>query len=188
MSPTTLSSARNAAGANNSPAVGVPLMPWRWDGDFLVPLRPKMAEQCMTINQVYPMVEHQHRSDKTHNHEFAWLAEAWKTLPENLADEYPTPEHLRKRALIQSGYYTETVIDVGSAAAALRVAVYARSEDQFAYVIVRGTYVVVRKAKSQSRRAMDRAEFQASKSAVLETVAAMIGVEPAELMGQTESA
>jgi hypothetical protein len=121
------------------------------------------------------------RSDKTHNHEFAWLNEAWKNLPEAMAERFPSSEHLRKRALIEAGYYDEKVIDVGVNAAALRVAAFARSEDEFAAVIVRGPVVVVRKAKSQSRRAMGAADFQTSKQAILEIVAEMIGVKPEDL-------
>jgi hypothetical protein len=122
------------------------------------------------------------RSEKTHNHEFGWLSEAWKTLPDHLADQMPTSEHLRKRALIDAGYYTEQIIDVGSNAAALRVAAYARGEDQFAYVVVRGPIVAVRKAKSQSRRAMGAADFQASKTAILDLISSWIGVAPADLL------
>lgn len=121
------------------------------------------------------------RSEVSHRHEFAWLREAWKNLPEHLAEHYPTPEHLRKRALIDAGFFNEQIIDAGSNAAALRVASYIRGEDDFALVIVRGPAVVIRKAKSQSRRSMDKDEFQASKQAVLETVSALIGVDPTDL-------
>ena len=68
------------------------------------------------------------------------------------------------------------IVDAGSNAAALRVASAFRSIDDFALVIVRGPAVVRRTAKSQSRRAMDAKTFQLSKTALLDTVAAMIGV------------
>jgi hypothetical protein len=128
--------------------------------------------------QVVLLEEVQERSEKSHRHEFAWLREAWKNLPESLADIYPTAEHLRKRALIQGGFYNETIVDAGTNAAALRVGAFARGEDEFAHVVVRGPLVVVRKAKSQSRRAMSPEEFKRSKEAVLQIVSAMIGVEP----------
>lgn len=131
--------------------------------------------------EVLMMAPVEERSIASHNHEFAWLKEAWVNLPENLAEQFPSTEHLRKRALIDAGFYTEQIIDAGSNAAALRVAAYARGEDEFALVIVRGPAVVVRKAKSQSRRAMGKEDFQASKQAVLDTVAAMIGVTPEAL-------
>lgn len=117
------------------------------------------------------------RSEKTHNHEFAVINEAWKTLPERLQADFPTSESLRKRALIECGYYTEELIDAGSQAAALRVAAYVRAKDQFAWVVTRGGIVVVRNAVSQSRQAMGAAAFQESKTKILEWVSDLIGVE-----------
>ncbi|HZH10599.1 MAG TPA: hypothetical protein VEZ24_09525 [Microvirga sp.] len=53
--------------------------------------------------------------------------------------------------------------------------------DEYSVVVVRGPIVVVRKPKSQSRRAMGKEEFQQSKQAVLEIVSNMIGVQPEAL-------
>lgn len=151
-----------------------------WDGESMVPAKwqAKLCDQQFVIGERYRMAPIEDRSETSHRHEFAWLREAWKNLPEKLAELYPSPEHLRKRALIDGGFYTEEVIDAGSNAAALRVAAYVRGHDEFAAVIVRGPAVVVRHAKSQSYRAMDKAEFQASKTSILEIVAEMIGVSP----------
>ena len=159
--------------------MGAPPSPMRWDGEALRPLPrfAKMADQHFVIGEIHLVAEIEERSEKAHRHEFAWLREAWLSLPESLADQYPTTEHLRKRALIDAGFYNEQIIDCGSQAAALRVASFARGEDDFALVITRGPLVVVRKAKSQSRRAMRPDEFQRSKTALMETVAAMIGVK-----------
>lgn len=168
----------------------MPALPYIWTGYAFEPLGGfrKAADREFVIGQVYRMEEVQQRSDASHRHEFAAIAEAWKNLPESLADLYPSPEHLRKRALIEGNYYNETIIDCGSKAAALRVAAFARSEDEFALVITRGTAVVVRKAKSQSRRAMSPAEFQASKEAVLGIVSAMVGVTADKLASEAENA
>lgn len=138
--------------------------------------------------EVLVMAPVEERSEVSHRHEFAWLHDAWMNLPEHLADQFPSKEHLRKRALIDAGFYNESIIDAGSNAAALRVAAFLRSKDDFALIIVRGPLVVERVAKSQSRRAMNKAEFQASKEAVLETVSAMIGVSPETLRHQPEAA
>lgn len=138
--------------------------------------------------KLYTLVPVEDRSTATHNHEFAWLAEAWRNLPEDLADQYPSVEHLRKRSLIQAGYYDEQIIDAGSNAAALRVAAAFRSREEFSLVIVRQVFVVIRTAKSQSRRAMDRKTFQESKSKIMDIVSQMIGVEPATLARETGKA
>lgn len=155
-----------------------------WNGEAMVPRSQRLADKAYTVGENYLLVTHEDRSTATHNHEFAWLKEAWLNLPENLADEFPTPEHLRKRALIDGGFYDQTIIDAGTNAAALRVASVIRAREEFSLVIVRGPAVVIRTAKSQSRRSMNKQEFQASKTAILEVVSNMIGVKPGELAGQ----
>lgn len=149
-----------------------------WQGDGFAPAGrywQASADQQLVVGERYFIEVRHERSAATHAHQFAWLHEAWSNLPERLADLYPTPEHLRKRALIDAGYYHETAVDCGSNAAAVRVAAMAHALDDFALAIVRGSTVLVRRAKSQSHRAMDRKEFQASKAAIMDTIAAMIG-------------
>lgn len=155
-----------------------------WNGEAMVPRSPRLADKAYTIGENYLLVTHEDRSTATHNHEFAWLKEAWLNLPENLSDQFPTPEHLRKRALIDAGFYDETVVDSGSKSAAVRVAAAFRQIDDFSLVFVRGVFVIRRTAKSQSRRSMNKQEFQASKTAIIEVVSNMIGVKPGELAGQ----
>jgi len=165
-------------------------MPYRWTGDAWVihPRFQRQADAAFAIGEVRMMVEVEERSEASHRQEFAWLKDAWLSLPERLADQFATAEHLRKRALIETGFYHETVIDCGTTASALRVASYARGEDDFAHVVTRGPLVVVRKAKSQSRRAMAKDEFQASKTAILEWVASLLDVAPTTLAKQSEAA
>lgn len=148
---------------------------FQWDGEVMRPRNPKRADAEYAVGEIYPLVPLEDRSPASHAHEFAWLREAWLQLPEPLADLYPTPEHLRKRALIDAGFYDETIIDAGTNAAALRVASAIRAREEFSLVIVRGPAVVIRTAKSQSRRAMQKEEFQASKTAIMEVIGAMIG-------------
>jgi hypothetical protein len=150
---------------------------FRWDGAAMVPRHPKIADREYAGGETYALVPHEDRSTATHNHEFAWLNTAWENLPETLADLFPTAEHLRKRALIDAGYYDETVVDAGSNAAALRVASAFRSREAFSLVIVRGPAVVIRTAKSQSRRAMKAREFQQSKTAIMEVIEVMVESE-----------
>lgn len=157
-----------------------PPLPCTWNGEAFVPLPriAKLADRHFCIGDEYTLVVEQPRSDASHNHEFAWLAEAWKQLPEDIAESYPSVEHLRKRGLIEAGYYNEQIVDAGSNAAALRVASAFRARDDFLLVIVRGPFVVIREAKSQSRRAMPGKEFQQSKTALMEVVANLISVSP----------
>jgi hypothetical protein len=160
----------------------------RWDGEGFVTLGRSRADadSAYVIGEVYRLGVIEERSFKSHAHEFAWLREAWQNLPEDLMDLYPSQEHLRKRALIEAGFYDETIIDAGSNAAALRIASTFRQRDDFCLVIVRGPVIVIRDAKSQSRRVMNKQDFQVSKTAMMEVIALMVGVTPGQL--QTERA
>lgn len=152
-----------------------------WDGESFTPANQHWANEAdrqFVVGERYSLVRHEDRSTATHNHEFAFLKEAWLQLPETLAEQFPTPEHLRKKVLIECGYYTETMVDAGSQAAALRVAAFMRADDDFAHIVTRGPFVVKRVAKSQSRRAMPRKEFQESKTKLMDFVSALIGVAP----------
>jgi len=165
--------------------MNAPPMIFRWDAEAEV-MRPlphfrKRANTTYVDECDYRLAPVEERSDISHRHEFAWLKEAWSNLPEAIADLYPSVEHLRKRALIEAGFYTEDIVDAGSNAAALRVSATVRHLDEFALVIVRGPAVVIRRAKSQSYRSMNREEFQASKDGIIGVVATMLGVTPAEL-------
>lgn len=166
----------------------IPPLAMTWDGEALRPRHPRRADQHLVVGQTYTLVEHQDRSQASHNHQFAWLAEAWRSLPETLADAIPSPEHLRKRALIETGWFDETLVDAGSQAAALRVAAFMRGSDDLAQIVTRGPLVARRVAKSQSVRAMGNAAFQKSKSDILGWVAGVLGVDPVTLSRQQEAA
>jgi hypothetical protein len=158
-----------------------PPIPFKWTGAAMVPLQPQRAERFFEAGNRYVMVEVADRSQASHKHEFAWLREAWMSLPENLAERFPTAEHLRKWALIRAGYSDSHTITCSSKAEALRLAAFIRPIDEFAVVIVQGPTVTRFTAKSQSRRAMGVADFQRSKDLIMEIIAKMIGVEVAEL-------
>lgn len=165
-----------------------PPMYFQWDGEAMHPRSPRAADQHFTIGQFYRLVEEEERSGISHRHQFAFLREAWRNLPEVLAAQYPTPEHLRKRALIMAGWYDEEIIDAGSNTVAVRIASLARQYDDFALISVNDALVIIRRAKSQKTNAMNKEDFQASKTAVLEIVSDLIGVTPDELARQSEAA
>lgn len=76
-----------------------------------------------------------------------------------------------------------------SGAEAIRWAANLRKEvDEYALVIVERSVVRVMKAKSQSRKAMAKADFQASKTAILEWVAGLLDVAPETLARVKEAA
>jgi hypothetical protein len=153
-----------------------PPLAFFWDGESFTPAQPRRADQHYVVGETYWLAPYEPRSTASHNHFFASVADAWKHLPETLADQYPTPEHLRKKMLIKAGFRDERSIVCASKAEAQRVAAFIRPVDDYAMVIVRDTVVMHLTAKSQSYRAMGAADFQASKTAVFDEIAEMIGV------------
>jgi hypothetical protein len=117
----------------------------------------------------------------SHRHYFSCIAEVWQNLPPAAAERFASPEHLRKWALVKAGFRDERSFVCASKAEALRLAAFLRPVDEFAVVSVNGAAVVMLTAKSQNLRSMDRKTFGASKNAVLEVLADLIGVSPAQL-------
>lgn len=154
---------------------------FEWSGEAMIPLHPRRADKTFVVGQRYSLVQHEDRSEASHRHEFAWLREAWQSLPEHLSERFPTEKHLRKWALIRAGYSDSHTITCRSKAEAVRVAAFIRPIDEFAVVIVQGTTVTRFTAKSQSKRAMGAKEFYESKERIMEVVARMLNVEPQEL-------
>ncbi|CDP50674.1 Phage protein [Devosia sp. DBB001] len=157
-----------------------------WDGEAMTPstqFHARNADREFVVGERYVLVEEKQRSTKTHNHEFAALHEAWANLPERYADEAwaQSPEHLRKYALIKTKFCDTQTYTCGSHAEAKRWAANIRPLDEYSLVTVYGSTVIRFTAKSQSRKAMDAVEFQASKTAVLEFISSLLDVAPAEL-------
>lgn len=159
-----------------------------YDGEAFVPKLPRLAERHYTVGEAYPMVVHEQRSQATHNHYFASIADAWGNLNEDAAERLPTPEHLRKFALIKTGYRDERSITCASRAEALRIAAFVKPMDEFAIVTVTEATVTIYTAKSQSSRAMGKKVFQESKQAVLDLLANMLGTSAGELQDNARNA
>lgn len=153
----------------------IPPLQFDWDGESFTPRRPRLADRHYVVGESYMLIPHEERSMRSHRYYFASVNEAWKNLPEHWADRFPTSDHLRKYALIKSGYRDERSIVCSSKAEALRVGSFVRSVDEYAVVIVSEAVVTIYTAKSQKMRAMGKRAFGESKEAVLDTVAAMIG-------------
>lgn len=111
---------------------------------------------------------------------FAAVNEAWKNLPEE-DERFPSPEHLRKRALVQAGwakhaqYIMDTPKDAKNMARALRGA------DEYAVIKVGGNVVDVWTAKSIATGQINAEEFQAVKTKALDWVATLARTTRAEL-------
>jgi hypothetical protein len=162
----------------------LPPIPFTYDGEAMVPLNAhwaRRADALFVVGETYVLVPHEERSPNSHKHQFAEINEAWQSLPENLSALYPTPDSLRKYALIRAGFANVTTFAVTSGAEAVRLAAAIQTIDPFSVVEVRRDAVLRYTARSQSMKAMGKADFQRSKQAVLEIVAEMIGVSSSDL-------
>jgi hypothetical protein len=163
----------------------IPPLPFTWDGESMHPLFPRRADAHYVVGMEYRLAPYEERSRASHNQYFASVHEAWTNLPEDMADRYPTEDHLRKWALIKAGYRDERSTVCGSKAEAVRFAAFVRPIDDYAVVVANDCTVTVYTAKSQSMRAMGKETFQESKSRVLDVLAAMIGVGTEDLKRNT---
>jgi hypothetical protein len=138
----------------------------------------KHVEVAYADGETVVLVPLESRSQVSHSHYFAVLNELWANLPHEIADQFPTSEHLRKRALIMTGWRDETSLVLPSKAEALKVAAWSRQLlDEHAVISVSGTTVVRLVAKSQSLRAMGKADFTKSKADVLGWIEDLIGID-----------
>jgi hypothetical protein len=171
--------------------MSAPPMTFQWTGEAMEPLRRfhNLANNQFVVGQTYRLVEQEERSEVSHRQEFAWLKDAWLSLPEDIASDYPTVEHLRKRALIATGWCTVSDYVCSNATEAVRWAENLRREaDQYTLVMCSRSVVRVFKAKSQSRGAMNKEDFQSSKTAILEWVAGLLDVTPQQLSSAGQGA
>jgi len=133
-------------------------------------------------NQFLLLTFDEERSAISHAHYFAVIGNAWANLPEDLAADFPTAEHLRKWALIKAGYIAGTHTTVcRSGAEARRWAMFSRQVDKYAIAVVQDRIVTVHQAASQSLEAMGKVKFQKSKDAVFGVLSQLLGVDVTEL-------
>jgi hypothetical protein len=153
-----------------------PPMPFFWDAErsVMIPRRKNLADRIYVDGEDYRLGVIEERSMGSHGHFFAMLHEAFMNLPDDLAERFQTPDHLRKYALIKAGFYDERSVCCSSKAEAQRIAAFMRPLDNYAIVIASEAVVRIFTAKSQSLKAMGKDEFQRSKTAVLEIVSSMI--------------
>lgn len=165
---------------------------FQWDGEAMVPASrywARTADQQFVVGERYRLAIENERSEVSHKHEFAWLRTAWQSLPDHMLDQFPSPEHLRKFALIAKGHCTMVQHTCASVAEAERLqAVLQHHVDTYAVIKRRNAVVTVYTAVSQSKRAMGAAQFQISKQDIIDYVAGLLQVDPETLGKQVEAA
>lgn len=157
----------------------MPPLEFQWTGEAMVPRWPKRADRLYIVGEVYPLAPWEDRSLVSHNHQFAFIGEAFKQLPEQYHNEpwAQSPEHLRKFGLIRNGFCNTQTYPCGTRAEAERWARNLRPLDEYSVVSVEGTTVYRFTAESQSRRAMGKKRFQESKQALMDWLDDLLHVE-----------
>jgi hypothetical protein len=156
------------------------VFPMRYLGDGMFRcLRTKSLDIEPQSVHGWQMAEH--RSAKSHDHFFAIINEAWKNLPEDLADDFPSSEHLRKWALIKAGFCTEAKIVCANNDTALTLVSEVKAMDKFALIAIDGKLVTIWRAASQRKDAMGKAEFQEAKERALHIISELIGTDATTL-------
>lgn len=152
---------------------GPPPMLFAWDGEAMIPHTrfSRLAEHSFTAGHAYRMIVEEERSAASHRQYFAAVREAWMNLPEHMQLAFPSSDHLRKFALIKTGF-----CKVRKVASGRHIAI-----DGYAIVCKEDGITSVYEARSQNFRSMTRSEFQASKTAVLDYLANLIKVTSDEL-------
>lgn len=153
-----------------------------WKDDVFVPDGLRLAEFCdheFGEGEIVTFERHEDRSTATHNHYFACIQEAWQNLPEG-DHRFPTPEALRKWALIRAGYCITNDVVLPTPEAAKSVAAF-MGNSEGTIIVVRENIVRRYTAKSQSIKAMNKEEFQRSKTDVLDTIAELLEVKRKQL-------
>jgi hypothetical protein len=138
-------------------------------------LHPKRVK--LDVGAVHGWQIAENRSSESHRHFFAVVNEAWRNLPEDLADDFPSPEHLRKWALIKAGFCSETRIVCANNSEAMTLATKAKSLDKYSVVAIDGKTVTIWTADSQRRDAMGRQAFQEAKERALHIISNLLGVD-----------
>jgi hypothetical protein len=163
-------------------------MPFRWNAEqsVMVPLRKAYADRTFVDGEEYRLGIIEERSAASHSHFFAALNDAWMNLNEEDSIRFPSVDILRSHALIKTGFSQSQEYICNSKAEAVRLASFLQRLDDYSVVVVSGSAVQRMVARSQAYRSMGKAEFEASKQAVLDYVAGMIGVTTKSLKENAE--
>lgn len=162
----------------------------------LEPRFARIADAQFEDGESYPMEVVEHASDKDRAHYFASIRNAWQNIrDQETLEVLSTPNKLRQWSLIVCGYCDVTVFGPLSRRSAIKsaetAAINFRKNDDYVEISIRKTIdeetqreawlVVIKTAQSQSRAAMKREAFRASKIAVLEVLAGHIEVKRRDL-------
>lgn len=141
----------------------------------------KLLDRQLVVGEAYRIDIYHERSEKFHAKYFAVIADAWEHLPEPWAAMLPSPEHLRKYALIKAGWCEVVTFPMKSREEALKAINTAKFFDAYCLATATGNVLTVYKARSQRKSYQSAAEFNETAEKVFQIIGEMIGVDPLTL-------
>lgn len=142
----------------------------------------ELLDRKFVIGEHYRLAVHNERSQQFHEKFFATIADAWENLPDPWPIMLPSPEHLRKYALIKAGHCDVGVFPMKSKEEALAsLAQFKLLFDTYCLVTVTGNVVTVYRARSQRKAVQDARQFYETAQKVFQVIGEMIGVDPLTL-------
>ena len=161
-----------------------------WDGTAFIPARrhAKACDDNLVVGERYMITAELPRNMAAHRAYFAEIAAIWRTLPEDIAEQHPSPESLRKWALCKTGYCTESRQVFTTSRDAVLAASFAAAASDYSIVEVSGNVVRIWKPESQRVNAMGADRFKRSKNDVLDLLIGMVGVTRDQLASGAQEA
>lgn len=154
----------------------------RYSKDVFIPLSPKAIQGKFQDGELVFLRVDRKRHWPGHQAFMALMNDAFETMPDNLREEYTSPDVLRRRLLIAAGFANIDSIVCKNNDDAIKTAYkMAKFTDDHTFLSLRGSVVVIARANSQAMDKMDADTFKKSCQAVQEELAKLLGCSVWEL-------
>lgn len=145
------------------------------EGAF-VPLNPEETNRLFYEGELVFLKPDRKRYWPRHQWFMALIRDAWVSLPDEKREKYPSPDILRKRLLIASGFsIVRSFVCKTNEDAAKYAEFIAPSLDFYTVISIQDNILVLLTAQSQAIDAMDENTFKESCQAVIEELSKMTG-------------
>jgi hypothetical protein len=156
-----------------------------------VPRFAERYEREFQTGKYYTLELVTERSRESHNLYFACVHVALANLQAPLADRFADDDEFRKWCLIKRGFRHQRITVFSSNADAVLGASVAQNLRDFSVTVVEDNVLTVLTAKTQKFRrndpeGMDKKDFEASKEAVIEECAVLIGLSVEQLVAEAK--
>ena len=140
-----------------------------------------MLDKKLVVGECYRLDIYNERSEAFHGKYFATISEAWTHLPMPWDQMLPTPEHLRKYALIKAGWCDSIIMPMKSKTDAIASVHAMKLLDAYCIATATGNVLTIWKARSQRKAFQSAKEFYETAVRVFDVIGGIIGVDPLSL-------